>query len=90
MLTKAECEWDGSFSLISHLSCRDRWLSEVLQGMRLVRFYAYEESFLHKLLDVRELELVQLAKLNCKNMMTRMRGNGNADVYDEDDAAPFK
>lgn len=37
----------------------------MLQGIRLVKFYAYEENFSEKLRDIREAELSQLSKLNC-------------------------
>ena len=42
---------------------RVKWVSELLQGMKMIKFYAYENSFLQKLAAIRECELKELRVL---------------------------
>ncbi len=52
---------------MEHKDNRFKLLSEILAGIKILKLYAWEESFKDKLLDFRKKELSQIKRINLIN-----------------------
>ena len=73
-VTKYVAQWMGTIQqdLMTAKDARVDLNSEVLGGMKIVKFQAWEESFQKRILDLREIELSRLFRYFVANAFSRM------------------
>jgi polyferredoxin len=73
-LTKYVAQWMGGMQkkLMKAKDARVELNSEVLSGMKVIKFQAWEESFQDRILSLREVELKQLLRYFVGSTISRM------------------